>query len=393
MAQITNKGRRWIQHGDNHIVLTNNPSITNFQITATLHLDILAAATVTPRGPQHSSPTPPVAPRFSAGSPINITTRATTRLDGIGGTFYTALIRLNGGFGFTNAGFDGVNIVGVKERFDDVAQTQTIRTPVFAPTNKLSGYSLNGFGYADGGENPVGTPFASHERHDDVINQTTARNPSTARSGLTSYTINGFGFTSCGFNGISRTGRTERFDDSTNSIVVRTFATARDLLAGFGMNNFGFTSCGDVAGPIPIDIVDRFDDIANTQTTRASASVAHQLTGYSLNGFGILAFIDINFPLGNLGLMMTLDDIANTRTLLGPIAGTPKFLLAGYSLNGFGFHSGGVNVDLITVSNATQRYDNIPQILTSVIALNTARSGLVGYATNEYFVNYDTMEP
>lgn len=393
MAQITNKGRRWIQHGDNHIVLSNNPTITNFQITATIHLPILAIGDRTTRGPQHSSPTPPVAPRFSAGSPINITTRATTRLDGIGGTFYTALIRLNGGFGFTNGGFNGVSLSDVVERYDDVANSQTARTAILAARDKCAGFSLNGFGHVVGGENPIGTVIGTHSRFDDVLNIQLIRDFVISRNGLTGYTVNGFGFSSCGFDGINRVGTTERYDAVADSNTLRTSATSRDLLAGFGMNNFGFTSCGDIAGPIPIDIVDRFDDIANTQTTRASASVAHQLTGYSLNGFGILAFIDINFPFGNLGLMMTLDDIANTRTLLGPIAGTPKFLLAGYSLNGFGFHSGGVNVDLITVSNATQRYDNIPQILTSVIALNTARSGLAGYATNEYFVNYDTMEP
>ncbi len=395
MAQITNKGRRWIQHGNNHIVLTNNPTITNFQITATIHLPTLATGDRTIRGPQHSSPTPPVTPRFSAGSPISITTRATTRLDGIGGTFFTALIRLNGGFGFTNGGFDGASLSGSVERYDDVANSQTARTAILAARDKCAGFSLNGFGHVVGGENPIGTVIGTHSRLDDVLNVQLIRDFVISRNGLTGYTINGFGFSSCGFDGINRVGTTERYDAVADANTLRTSATARDLLAGFGMNNFGFTACGSTTGLIGgiVATTERFDDVANTQVARVNTTFAtYQLTGYSLNGFGVLAFIDINIG-GVLALMETRDDIANTKTLLGPITGTPKFLLAGYSLNGFGFHSGGVNTDLITVSNVAQRYDNISETLTSVTGLNTARDGLAGYATNEYFVNYDTMEP
>lgn len=385
MGQITNKGRRWIQHGDNHIVLANNPSITDFQITATIHLSIDAAASVTPRGPQHSSPTPPVGPRDSAGSPISITTRAATRSDGIGGIFYAALVRLNGGFGFTNGGHNGLNPVGTVERFNDVAQTQIARTSTVT-RNECAGFSLNGFGYVAGGENPVGTVIGANTRFDDVLDLITIRNPPTARSGLTAYTINGFGFTSCGFDGTSRTGLTERFDDSTNSIVTRTSATARDLLAGFGINNFGFTVGGEIAGPITTGTNERFNDITNTQVTRTSLPSIGAWPGFALNGYGLTAHGE--GPIGVVYANITrFDDVANT--IIGFITGTARRLLSAYSLNGFGFSSGGF---IAAVTNITERYDDVATVATGITGLNTARYGLAGYATNEYFVNFDTME-
>lgn len=386
MAQITNKGRRWIQHGDNHIVLSNNPSITNFQITATIHLPVLATGDRTTRGPQHSSPTPPIAPRFSAGSMLSITTRATTRLDGIGGTFFTALIRLNGGFGFTSGGYDGVNPVGTVERFDDVANSQTARTSTVT-RNECAGFSLNGFGHVVGGENPIGSVVGAHTMLDDVLNTQVVRDIIISRSGLTAYTINGFGFTSCGFNGTTRVGTTERFDGVANANTTRTSATARDLLAGFGMNNFGFTACGETAGPTTSNINQRFDDIANTQTSRASLVDIGACAGFSLNGFGYV--FGGESPVGNNNnTVTTFDDIANSPNTIG--IGTARRLLSAFSLNGFGFSSGGF---VAAVSAVTERYDNVATTITGVVNLNTARSGLAGFATNEYFTNYDTMEP
>lgn len=285
MAQITNKGRRWIQHGDNHIVLTNNPSITNFQISATIHLPVLATGDITVRGPQHSSPTPT---GFAAGSMINITTRPNTETDGFNNIFYMAHIRLNGGYGFTIGGANNVSCLPRRERFDDVAQTQTVRSNglIF---NKTSAFSLNGLGYQLGGENPIGgTVFGSTRRFDDILNDANVRISITARNGLATFTINGYGFTSCGFNGTNRTGLTERFDDSTSTNIARTSATARDLLAGFGMNNYGFTAGGETAGGIIVGNIERFNDITNTQTARIAAATSGALAGNSMNGYGFV---------------------------------------------------------------------------------------------------------
>jgi hypothetical protein len=395
MGQITNIGRRWIQHGDNYIVLTNIPSITNPQITATIHLPVLATGDVTVRGSQHSSPTPPIAPTFAAGSMINISTLASTETVN-GDTYYKAHIRLNGGYGFTVGGSDTVNTLNTNERFDDVAQTQTARTGI-VQRNKLTAYSLNGFGYVAGGENPVGTVVGSHIRFDDVTNVATLRDLITSRDGLTAYTINGYGFTSCGYNGTARTGLTERFDDSVNANTTRTSATARDLLSGLGLNNYGFTAEGQIAGAISVTTVERFNDVVNTQTARADNSAGFALAGYSLTaaisgsplGQGVV-LTDVDL-VGGAFLIYYINDVSNTRDA-GIVAGVGKRYLTGYSLNGFGFHSGGINSDL-SVSNVVQRYDGVGKFLTSVVVLNTARSGLASFATNEYFVNYDTLEP
>lgn len=396
MAQITNKGRRWVQHGDNYIVLTNNPSITNFQITATIHLPVPADLDVTIRGPQHSSPTPPVAAKFAAGSMLNITTLASTEtVDG--DIFYKAHIRLNGGYGFTFGGYDGANVVSTTERFDDVAQTQTARNGIF-PLNKSCGFSLNGFGHIAGGEvNVGGAVMPVHRRFDDVANSSTGRNSISGRKGLTAYTINGYGFTSCGFDGTNRVGTTQRFDDFTNTNTTRTSATARDLLSGFGLNNFGFTAEGQITGAISVVTVERFNDVANTQTARADAGAGFALAGYSLTaaivnsplGQGVV-LTDVDLVTGDL-FIYYINDVSNTRDA-AVTAGVGKRYLTAYSLNGFGFHSGGINSDL-SVSDVVQRYDGVGKFLTSVTVLNTARSGLTSFATNEYFVNYDTLEP
>lgn len=395
MGQITNKGRRWIQHGDNYIVLTNNPSISNFQITATIHLPVLPSGDVTIRGSQHSSPTPTIAPTFAAGSMLNITTLASTEtVDG--DSYYKAHIRTNGGYGFTVGGSDGINTLNTNERFDDVAQTQTARTGI-VQRNKLTAFSLNGFGYIAGGENPIGTPTGGHVRFDDVINSVTLRDLITSRYGLTAYTINGYGFTSCGYNGTARTGLTERFDDSVNANTTRASATARDLLSGFGLNNYGFTAEGQIAGAISVATVERFNDVTNTQTARADASAGYALAGYSLTaaisgsplGQGVV-LTDVDLVTGTF-FIYYINDVSNTRDSAF-VAGVGKRYITAYSLNGFGFHNGGINSDL-SVSNVVQRYDGVGQFLFSVSVLNTARSGLASFATNEYFVNYDTMEP
>ena len=54
VAKIINKGRQYIQHGDNVITLPYTMSTNNFLSILTIHLPRLFYMDVTTRGPGHS---------------------------------------------------------------------------------------------------------------------------------------------------------------------------------------------------------------------------------------------------------------------------------------------------------------------------------------------------
>ncbi len=358
MVVILNRGRQWIQHGDNVITLPVTQFSTIYGAKITIQLALMGG--VTTRGPYHNA------------NPMTVTDKVdtTTRL----------LVRLHGGYGFTTCGSTTAvvgGIVGTTERFDDIANTQTART-VATPRWCLTGFSLNGFGFSSGGQIAGPANSGITERFDDVINAHINRTATTARYGLVGYTINGYGFTSCGFT--PSVGTTERFDDVANNWTSRTDATARTSTpTGFGLNNFGFS----VAGALTVQ---RFDDVANTQTGRLSVPAGtRNLAGYSLNGYG---FMSCGYSGGNVGTTNRFDDIANTWT--ARTAATARSYVRGYSLNGFGFTSGGY---IAAVTGTTERFDDIANTHTARTVLNTARLELGTYSTNEYFVNYFTTEP
>jgi hypothetical protein len=388
MAQIVNTGRAWIQHGDDEIYVTNPQTVANFQITTTIHLPILATGDVTTRGPAHSTPTPPT---LATGTAINVTARADIDTDASGNSFYGMHIRLNGGFGFTFGGFNGVSIDASVERYDDVAQTQTVPVTLFA-SDRSSAFSLNGFGYFCGGENPSLTAIGTVTRWDDPGFAFSVRTPmNTPRGDAAPFTINGKGFICCGFDSVNKTTVTERFDDVANAWTTRAPSTGipRDLLAGFGTQGFGFTAGGEAAGGGTLSFIPRFNDSTNVWviTTGSLTAFRRSLAGFGMNGYGFA--VGGEEPIGtNKNNVDRFDNLNGTDTARNVLS-TARRQLAGYSLNGFGFASGGI---VVAVSGITERLDDVADSRTVVTTLSVPRSGLAGYATNEYFVNYDTME-
>ncbi len=293
------------------------------------------------------------------------------------------LVKLHGGFGFISGGSIGGVSTGSTERYDDVTGIQLVRTSITARSTP-AGYSLNGLGFTSCGQIPGNTGLT--ERFDDIINAApTARTAGTARNALSGYSLNGYGITSCGLVAGVNSGIVERFDDIGNTQLIRDIITPRQYAASYSLNGFGFTSCGYIVANT--GLTERFDEIAGDHTTRTAATARAEVSGYSLNGFG---FTSGGFTVTQVGTTERFDDIANvqgSRTDLN----TPRDLLGEYSLNGFGFTSGGFIVALVD-DTTTERFDDIANIQQIVTPLGTARTGPAGYATNEYFVNYSTMD-
>ncbi len=296
------------------------------------------------------------------------------------------LVKLHGGFGFTSCG-GAFTVTGVIDRFDDIANTQTPRLFDTAPRNGPTGYSLNGHGFTSGSVAPAGNT----QRYDDVLNTYTVRAAITARGLLAGYSLNGLGITSCGTTGAVQT-TTESFDDTTNVVATRANATARDNLAGYGLNGFGFTSGGDTTGIGAVTgITERFDNIGNFHIIRTSLTIARStVAGFSVSGFG---FASCGTTTGataqGVGTTERLDDIANTQA--GRASATARSFLACYSLNGFGFTNAGINT--IGANTATvERFDDIANLWAVRASVSLARSLSAAYSTNEYFVNYSTMD-
>ena len=164
-AGPVNRGRYWLAHGDNVITFPTAHSDIHYRWAATLSSAPMGG--ITTRNSAHTQP-----------MRVKVSNESATR----------GKIRIDGGFGFTSCGWTTAN-VGTTERFDDVANTHTLRTAA------------------------------------------------AARNALTGYSLNGFGFTSCGHDGAT-VGTTERFDDVANTHTLRTAATARRFLAGYSTNEY-----------------------------------------------------------------------------------------------------------------------------------------------------------
>ena len=177
-------------------------------------------------------------------------------------------------------------------------------------------------------------------------------------------------------------GVTTRGPTHTNPMTITTVpgTVSRMLVRLHG--GYGYTSCGYNLGYTATNgTTQRFDDVANTQTARTAATPRGVPVGYSLNGFGFTSCGINDFP-GNVHVGQTerLDDISNAWTARA--AATARGGLAGYSLNGFGFTSCGV-LNGGADNGATERFDDA--INTHTARSNaTARSFLAGYSLNGY---------
>ncbi|KKN31287.1 hypothetical protein LCGC14_0825520 [marine sediment metagenome] len=347
-----NKGKAWISHGNNVITFGTAHADNNYLVFVGLVNTPMGG--VETRGSKHTKP-------MEVYSINDSTTRA--------------VIRIDGGYGFTSGGDDGA-VSGITQRFDDIANTQTGRA-VATARNTLAGYSLNGFGFTSGGW--IAAITGVTQRFDDAANTHTARLAATARQLLACYSLNGLGFTSCGYIA-AVTGLTQRFDDAANTHTARLAATARFAPAGYSLNGKGFTSCGNTG--VISGITQSFDDDANTHTGRLAATARAALAGYSLKGKGFTSCGDDGAVTDEVE---RFDDDANTHT--ARLAATARNSLVGYSLNGFGFTSCGY---IAAITGLTERFDDDANTHTGR-ANATARLAVGGYATNEYFINYITF--
>ncbi len=234
-----------------------------------------------------------------------------------------------------------------------------------------------GFGFTS-----CGSVTGTTERFDDIANTQTARTLATARTALVGYSINGFGYSATGFINllIQHSGLTERFDDVVNAHVARANTTSKSRDAGYSLNGYGFTSCGQIENAdgffVQTGLVERFDDVANTNTVRSDAYSNQLLTGYSLNGYGFTSGGNVFLP----GVTDRFNDSSNTHTLRAEISVRQE--LTGYSLNGYGFTSCGWG-EILDFVGTTERFDDVTNTQTARLAA-TARTNLSGYSLNGF---------
>lgn len=380
--EITNKGKQWIQHGDNVITLRNAQLDNNFRVKSTIFLPLGATdigSPITYRGVSH------------AGSAKANSMAIVARPD----TTTTVKVRLEGGFGYVGLGFI-VGISSSSQRFDDIVDTQTTLTTGWTARQLPSGYSLNGYGFTSGGR--VVASSGVTERVDDITTDfATVRANIIARDALSAFTINGYGFTTTGWDTVSATtlNITERFDDATNIQSPRAGEGANGFnsTGQFGLNNFGFVFGGSFANSLDGQSAfqnQRFDDVSNLWTIKMTVPTPRQLsTGYSLNGFGFASGGATAAGI-QIGATERFDDTANLWVGRNNLA-TARSGLAGYSLNGYGFTSCGNSATFGAPANSgvTERYDDVADTQTTR-AVGSVKRNVTGFATNEYFVEYNT---
>jgi hypothetical protein len=380
--EITNRGKQWIQHGDNVITLRNEQLDNNYRTKATIFLPLGAIDNLNPityRGISHAGST-------KANSMAIVLRPDTTT---------TLKVRLEGGFGFVGLGFIAA-VSGTAQRFDDVINSQTAIATAWTARQLPSAYSLNGYGFTSGGRTAVSS-VGTTERTDDITTDSvTIRATIVARDALSAFTINGYGFTTVGWDTVSGANLNivERFNDITNTQAGRTGEiTSLNSGGAFGLNNFGFVFGGSSANPldaVAATTTQKFDDVSNTWTARTSLSLGRQVpTGYSLDGYGFASggatAAGVQF-----GSTERFDDTANLWTARTNLT-TSRSGLAGYSLNGYGFTTTGNSATFAAPANSgvTERYDNVTNTH-NTRAVATAKRYATGFATNEYFVEYNT---
>lgn len=185
-------------------------------------------------------------------------------------------------YGFVAGGIDPTAMTGIIERYNDLLNTQTLRTSNITPRTGLAGFSLNGYGFLCCGATAIVAGLGTNERYEDISDSITLRASGASRRELAAYAMSGFGFTSGGWtNSI-----TQRYDNLSDTYLGRAVLPdlVRHLLAGYSINDYGFVSCGwkntnTVLSPDTI----RLDDVANTQMNVNTSAIARAaLAGYAI---------------------------------------------------------------------------------------------------------------
>ncbi len=188
-------------------------------------------------------------------------------------------------YGYSAGGsISGGSNSAIVERYDDIDDTWTVKTSIVTSKNSNSGFSLNKYGYYAGGEKSG--VIAVTEQYDDVANTWTAKTSiNTARYGMATYSLSGYGYCAGGWIAAA-SAVTEKYDDINNTWTARTnLNTARGYVAGFELHAYGYTVAGDTAARS--QVTEQYDDINNTWTAKTNISVANKNnSGLSLNNFG-----------------------------------------------------------------------------------------------------------
>jgi len=376
---IINKDKVWIAHGDNVITFTTDHYTTIYKMFTELVQAPMGG--ITDRN-------------VAETQSLKVFTYAETSLRGH--------VRIEGGYGFTSHGFTGSNSA-VVEKFDDISNAWTAITVTGNLTARmgLGGYSLNGYGFISCGGTGDSVAVGDTCRVDTVALAGTTRTAATARMGIGSYSMNGFGYTCCGTTDVTnvnaKVATTQKLDDNANTqSTVTSGELSRWGVSGFSINNLGFT-CGAAPGTSPIyrrDINDICSDSGST--VRYGRYMA---ASYALNGYGFIVCggtgASTGWPNAVISASVAIqryDDTAGpSTTTTRATTETARWSVAGFSLNGYGFTTGGQTA-ASTYVGTTNRFDDTANTITTRDTLNTARSRLATFATNEYFINYVTAQ-
>ena len=257
-------GNAWISHGNNIVTFISGSQAfqnsSSFAVVATIGLTELTD--VTTRMFVHTRV-----------QPVFVSTNTVSMSYSPGSIFK---VRLDTAYGFSALGYSGSANISSNERFDEVSNTQAIRTTL-STRRGAGGCSLIGYGFTLGGNTTVAV--GTNQRFDDIINAAKSRLTLTATSNVSVYTLDGYIYYMAGV------GNGQRFDDITNSAAA-TNTPAIYSCASFSVNRYGFYAGGGVS-PSIVSNLQRYSSDTNSYSIRNTSTVARTfIRGYALNGFG-----------------------------------------------------------------------------------------------------------
>ncbi len=276
-------------------------------------------------------------------------------------TYYPTITstRISKGYGYNVGG-----ISNVTEKYDDVANTWTVKLSKVAPNSRSAGFSLNSYGYSVGGT----TDTNEVEKYDNVLNTWTVKTDlNTGRSKIVGFQLNGYGYAVGG----SFEQTTEKYDDVLNTWTAKSLInTGTDGSAGFSLNSYGYYT----GGFDNVTTTQTYDDISDTWTTKATLNTGREyLSGFMLNSYGYVAG---GYATDYSNVTEKYDDISNTWTNKATL-NTAREFITGFSFNGYGYTASGYNGNYKTT---TEKYDDVLNTWTAKTGLGTVMASSCGFS-------------
>lgn len=258
------------------------------------------------------------------------------------------------------------------EKYDDTEDTWTLKTSMTTGRTETRSFSVAGYGYVIGGYN--GTDVT--EKYDATTDTWTTKQIMTSgRYGHVGFSLNNYGYSLTG-NWASYLKSIEKYDYAANTWTPKTNASyGRYLAFGFSLNNYGYIGGGygtlnPPFGASHLLTTERYDDSADSWSPKAdinSAGYGH--SGFSLNGFG---YTTGGGASAGSKVVEKYNDIANTWTPKTNLTDAVRYHTT-FAYNNFGYISGGEG------TGATYRYNDLLDTWTPRASLNIAREGLAGF--------------